>query len=211
MLPCLPACKFALWGRKISSDLLLLCEFIVTYYPRSFNPLEQIFVPNPSIFSSFGRCGGRNRRRRGRNGGDGRQRIGDVVRPPGAGNVDLAPFTVPSGSRTTSTSRAMSSLVSSFASSPSTMRAPSVVIRYMLSRFLTSSSETRPSMSVLSSAASTRCTAASWPLSRTGSLHRPQITRELSSRIRLLIFGPATVSGYALPAHSSTMPVASTT
>ena len=90
------------------------------------------------------------------------------------------------------------------------MRAPSVVIRYMLSRFLTSSSETRPSMSVLSSAASTRCTAASWPLSRTGSLS-PTVTRELSSRIRLLIFGPATVSGYALPAHSSTMPVASTT
>ena len=51
---CLPACKFALRGRKISSDLLLLCEFIVTYYPRSFNPLEQILFQIRPFFQVSG-------------------------------------------------------------------------------------------------------------------------------------------------------------
>ena len=48
---CLPACKFALKGRKISSDLLLLCEFIVTDYALSFKPLEQILFQIAPFFS----------------------------------------------------------------------------------------------------------------------------------------------------------------
>lgn len=43
--------KFALKGRKISSDLLLLCEFIVTDYALSFKPLEQILFQIAPFFS----------------------------------------------------------------------------------------------------------------------------------------------------------------
>ena len=41
-------------GRKKSSYLLLLCEFIVTDYARSFKPLEQILSENRRFFAPAG-------------------------------------------------------------------------------------------------------------------------------------------------------------